>query len=79
MDHDLICSWLGLPPRTWPPDHYRLLGLEPIDWLAEGLDRRTKSLAAEKEAKKKKETVRRSGTHPAHPLEEYAGDYQHPG
>jgi CubicO group peptidase (beta-lactamase class C family) len=57
----------------------RLLGLEPIDWLAEALDRRTKSLAAEKEAKKKKETVRRSGTHPAHPLEEYAGDYQHPG
>ncbi|HZW34487.1 MAG TPA: DUF3471 domain-containing protein, partial [Isosphaeraceae bacterium] len=57
----------------------RLLGLEPIDWLAEGLDRRTKSLAAEKEAKTKKETVRRSGTHPAHPLEEYTGDYQHPG
>jgi hypothetical protein len=28
MDHDLICSWLGLPPGTWPPDHYRLLGLE---------------------------------------------------
>jgi CubicO group peptidase (beta-lactamase class C family) len=57
----------------------RLLGLEPIDWLAEALDRRVKSQAAEKEAKKKKETVRRSGTHPAHPLEEYAGDYQHPG
>jgi CubicO group peptidase (beta-lactamase class C family) len=57
----------------------RLLGLEPIDWLAEALDRRTKSRAAQKEAKKKKETVRRSGTHPAHPLEEYAGDYQHPG
>jgi hypothetical protein len=29
MDHDLICSWLGLPPGTWPPDHYRLLGLSP--------------------------------------------------
>jgi CubicO group peptidase (beta-lactamase class C family) len=57
----------------------RLLGLEPIDWLAEGLDRQTKGLAAEKDAKKKKETVRRSGTHPAHPLQEYAGDYDHPG
>jgi CubicO group peptidase (beta-lactamase class C family) len=57
----------------------RLLGLKPIDWLAEGLDRRTKGLAAEKEAKKKKESVRRSGTQPAHPLEEYAGDYEHPG
>jgi hypothetical protein len=29
MNHDLICSWLGLPPGEWPPDHYRLLGLEP--------------------------------------------------
>src|SRR5205814_3866443 len=57
----------------------RLLRLEPIDWLAEGLDRRNKGLAAEKEAKKKKETVRRSGTQPAHSLAEYAGDYEHPG
>src|SRR5262245_61263310 len=29
MNHELICSWLGLPPEGWPPDHYRLLGLEP--------------------------------------------------
>lgn len=29
MGHELICSWLGLPPDGWPPDHYRLLGLEP--------------------------------------------------
>jgi CubicO group peptidase (beta-lactamase class C family) len=57
----------------------RLLGLEPIDWLAEGLDRRNKGLAAEKEAKTKKATVRRPGAPPAHPLEEYAGDYEHPG
>ena len=35
----------------------RLLGLEPIDWLAEGLDRRKKGQDAEKEAKKKKETL----------------------
>ncbi len=59
----------------------RLLGLEPIDWLAEGLDQSKKGEDARKEAakKKKKETWRRSGTHPAHPLEEYAGDYEHPG
>jgi CubicO group peptidase (beta-lactamase class C family) len=57
----------------------RLLGLSPIDWLAEGLDKRTKALDAEKEAKKKKDSVRRPGTKPAHPLEEYAGDYEHPG
>ena len=29
MGHELICEWLGLPPEAWPPDHYRLLGLEP--------------------------------------------------
>lgn len=29
MNHELICSWLGLPPGEWPPDHYRLLGLTP--------------------------------------------------
>src|SRR5437763_2889787 len=29
MNHDVICSWLDLPAGSWPPDHYRLLGLEP--------------------------------------------------
>jgi hypothetical protein len=29
MSHELICSWLGLAAESWPPDHYRLLGLEP--------------------------------------------------
>jgi hypothetical protein len=29
MDHQLICSWLGLPAHCWPPDHYTLLGLPP--------------------------------------------------
>jgi hypothetical protein len=29
MNHELICSWLGLPADAWPPDHYRLLGLDP--------------------------------------------------
>lgn len=28
MMHEMICSWLGLPPDCWPPDHYRLLGLD---------------------------------------------------
>ncbi len=31
MDHELICTWLGLPAKTWPPDHYTLLGLQPGD------------------------------------------------
>jgi hypothetical protein len=29
MSHELICTWLGIPPDSWPPDHYRLLGLNP--------------------------------------------------
>ena len=29
MSHQLICTWLGLPADSWPPDHYRLLGLQP--------------------------------------------------
>src|ERR1051325_196778 len=29
MSHELICTWLGLSPKDgWPPDHYRLLGLQ---------------------------------------------------
>jgi len=26
-NHELICSWLGLSPEEWPPNHYALLGL----------------------------------------------------
>jgi hypothetical protein len=29
MDHELICTWLGLSGACWPPDHYTLLGLPP--------------------------------------------------
>ncbi len=27
MSHELICTWLKLPPEKWPPTHYDLLGL----------------------------------------------------
>jgi hypothetical protein len=40
MDHDQICSWLGLPPGEWPPDHYRLLGLEVGEDNAELIEQR---------------------------------------
>jgi CubicO group peptidase (beta-lactamase class C family) len=57
----------------------RLLGLSTIDWSGEELGKKAKSKAAAKEAKSKKDTVRRPGTTPAHPLEEYAGEYENPG
>ena len=40
MNHELICEWLGLPAGTWPPDHYRLLGLEPGESDAELIEQR---------------------------------------
>jgi hypothetical protein len=29
MSHEIICDWLKLPAKAWPPDHYTLLGLPP--------------------------------------------------
>jgi hypothetical protein len=29
MDHAVVCGWLGLGCKDWPPDHYTLLGLAP--------------------------------------------------
>jgi len=57
----------------------RVLKLDPIDWNGEALARRAQGEKAEKEAKAKKESVRKTGTKPAHPLADYAGDYEHPG
>ncbi len=57
----------------------RLLGLDQVDWngrikkqVEEGKER------AEK-ARKEKDKDRKPNTTPSHPLEEYAGDYHHPG
>jgi CubicO group peptidase (beta-lactamase class C family) len=57
----------------------RLLGLSPIDWSGEELAKKAKRKAADKDAKSKKDNARRTGTNPAHKLEEYAGEYEHPG
>jgi CubicO group peptidase (beta-lactamase class C family) len=57
----------------------RILSLSPIDWSGEELKKTKSAKAAAKSAKTKKTIVRRPGTTPAHPLEEYVGDYEHPG
>ncbi len=57
----------------------RILGLKPIDWSGEELVKKKQGKEAAKAAKARKDTVRRSGTAPAHKLDEYAGDYEHPG
>jgi hypothetical protein len=39
VNHELICSWLKVPPTAWPPDHYTLLGLKPGDSDAARIER----------------------------------------
>lgn len=72
-------SGTGLPQIVTRHAADRLLGLPPIDWNSEALGKKAKNKAATKEAKTKKDTVRRPGTTPAHPIEEYVGEYEHPG
>ena len=40
MSHEIICEWLDLPAGSWPPDHYRLLGLEPGESDPEVIEQR---------------------------------------
>jgi hypothetical protein len=56
----------------------RILGLSPIDWSGEELTMKAQTKAAAKEARGKQNSVRKLGTSPAHKLEEYAGEYEHP-
>ncbi len=57
----------------------RILSLAPIDWAGEALKKKQTAKQAAKVAKTKKTAMRRPGTSPSHPLEEYAGVYEHPG
>lgn len=69
----------GLPSLLAQHAADRALGLEPIDWTGEALELRKKGLEAQEEVEAKKSTNRRNGTQPSHPLEEYPGEYLHPG
>jgi len=56
-----------------------LLGAEPKNWIGLAAVRKARGEKVEEEAKKKKETRRVLGTEPAHKLEDYTGDFNHPG
>jgi hypothetical protein len=56
----------------------RLLGLSPTPWSQRQLDIRLKGKAAGKEARAKAGAEQVPGTKPAHPLEAYVGEYEHP-
>lgn len=57
----------------------RVLGLDPIDWRAEALDKRKKGKETDKEGKENKSLNRKSGTTPSHRLHDYVGQFQHDG
>lgn len=57
----------------------RLLKLESKDWNHKALTRWIAAKGEQKKGEEKKDTFRRQGTKPARTLEEYAGDYEHPG
>ncbi|MBN2408549.1 MAG: serine hydrolase [Candidatus Aminicenantes bacterium] len=56
-----------------------ILGLEVKDWVGEAAKSKVKGDEAAKEAEKKKAARRLPGTKPSHKLEDFAGDYFHPG
>ena len=57
----------------------RLLGLDLIDWNKRIKERIDKAKKEAEEAKKEKDKDRKPNTKTSHPLEDYAGDYEHPG
>jgi CubicO group peptidase (beta-lactamase class C family) len=56
-----------------------VLGLETKDWIGLAAKEKAAGQKVEEEAGKKKLTRRREGTTPAHDLDEYTGEYFHPG
>lgn len=57
----------------------RLLGLDQVSWSQRFLASEAGGKNAEKEAKDKGFSPRKSGTHPSHDLKDYLGDYSNPG
>jgi CubicO group peptidase (beta-lactamase class C family) len=57
----------------------RLLGLSGIDWVQRFSEIERKSREQEMTADKKGYTGRKTGTHPAHEIAEYAGEFDHSG
>jgi len=58
-------------------DH--LLGLDHVDWNKRIKERQDKAKAEAEKAKKEKDKDRKFNTKPSHPIEDYAGDFEHPG
>jgi len=57
----------------------RLLGLEPIDWVARIKKQQEEARARQETQRQERAAERKPGTSPSHPLAAYAGEYEHPG
>ncbi len=56
----------------------RLLGLEPVDWMARLREDEARAAETAEKAKAERDKDRQPGTRPSHPLDDYAGEYEHP-
>jgi len=57
----------------------RLLGLEPVDWVARVKEQQAKAEEAEEEGEEEGRSQRVEGTSPSHATADYVGTYEHPG
>jgi CubicO group peptidase (beta-lactamase class C family) len=73
------CSDSSIPSVLTYAVYDRLLGLDKIDWSGRFRARRDKDKKSESSAAEQNVSTRKTGTTPAHALDEYAGDYEHPG
>jgi len=83
-DHMGVVVLTNMPhgdvPNTLAYNVYdRLLSLDQISWLDRFKEREAKQKKEEEESKKTKASDKKTGTHPSHPLEDYAGDYENAG
>ncbi len=57
----------------------RVLEIPHDDWIKEGLETYQRGKSAANEARMQNDLLRKKGTKPSHSLEEYTGEYEHPG
>ncbi|MDP1608658.1 MAG: serine hydrolase [Chlamydiales bacterium] len=57
----------------------RLLDLPPLNWYGEGLDSYLKTKTAQKQLQEQEYLSRKKNTTPSHPLQDYVGQFEHPG
>jgi len=77
----ILTNMSGTPLPTIIAYHVydRLLGLDQIPWNKRIRDEVTKVKEEAEKAKKEKDKDRKLNTKPSHPLEDYTGDFEHPG